>query len=112
MKQRFRIFAASFIITLVLVTLVGGLLVVDQSTTRYGFGNFKPIFDLEQSAPRTLDIVFFGTDYDLNLGMSQQAQNIIKQFPVLLPRGVRLGAQLYLFLRNELEKSSWQNGTE
>ncbi len=94
MKRSTQLFLASFAITLILTLLVCGFVAVDQSTSRYGFGEFKPIFSVQPRDDLHYEITWFGKDYILSLDIFNIAAKYRHEYSFLSSAPQRLARQL------------------
>ena len=94
MKRSVQLFLASFAITLILTLLVCGFVAVDQSTSRYGFGDFKPLLSIRQRDDLHYDVTWFGRDYILSLDIVNTIAKYRHEYQFLSPAPERLVRQL------------------
>lgn len=95
MKIRWRCFMLAFVCTLLLCCLVSGFAVADANTRETGYGEFVPLWQLEESGqPLHLDLAVFGARYDVSFEWLNTAAGWAQKASPFAPAGARLAVKV------------------
>lgn len=97
-----KVFAASAIITTILIFSSIIIIVADFNTRKSGFGEVNPLFHLAKVDNTTYDVYLFGEPYLLNLSTTNMVIKEIQSNFALLPTPLYLVSQLYTSFCNAL----------